>query len=590
MECDHVQQALAVSPREWSDAERAQVESHLHVCPACAAVARLYTEQEQMLSALPRPGMSLARQQMVLAQARRDVDRRQLRTRLSNVMRATAGVLAFGFLIAMLVFLLRTTAPIGPTAALTGKHAPIPTIAPLALQPPTPAPPPTVILPNGQGATVTPITPSPLYATEEAARRATETASQATAVARATVTPFPTAEPVTVQVGQPVIAFARRDGLSFQVRLTKDTFMMGESGQAEITLRNDSQEAIFVNTSIEPVLLDEQGQQPNPWPWTAMSFPDMRSWQARLQPGQALTQTRTFHIPLIESAAGHTYTLWAETSFSRSSPGLPEQADNLWMRLEAGPISLHSIPPDPARQLMAQLQADLTGWKLRVTDAAGRLPSGPLWGEFEALYANAATAGPLQNILDGTWSGNWGDTRQLTNTRQIAMRAWVAAPGYVTALAQIGSDDTFGNPTRPMSQSYASLAAAQAALDFPLYQPRQLPTGASLDEVKVETAHYDQQRRVNVSQMYRLPDNAGLELIQMVTTENYASAGWGEARFAPEAQLVTVGQVSGIVIQHLGWWVLDWKVGDVGFELRAPARTLSLEELVQIAARVQSPG
>jgi len=67
------------------------------------------------------------------------------------------------------------------------------------------------------------------------------------------------------------------------------------------------------------------------------------------------------------------------------------------------------------------------------------------------------------------------------------------------------------------------------------------------------------------------------------------SAGWGQARYAPEARPVTVGETRGYVVQQFGWWTLDRKVGDVGFELRAPVLALSLEELVNIATGVQPP-
>jgi hypothetical protein len=50
---------------------------------------------------------------------------------------------------------------------------------------------------------------------------------------------------------------------------------------------------------------------------------------------------------------------------------------------------------------------------------------------------------------------------------------------------------------------------------------------------------------------------------------------------------VKVGQTTGYVIQRFDWWVLDWKVGDVGFELQAPVQAVSPDELLAIAALVQ---
>ncbi|MCC7354539.1 MAG: hypothetical protein IT330_12395, partial [Anaerolineae bacterium] len=64
-----------------------------------------------------------------------------------------------------------------------------------------------------------------------------------TAVAvRATASPFPTAGPPTVQPGQPARVFAQRGGLSLRLEVTKDTYLAGEGGRAEIALSNDGPE------------------------------------------------------------------------------------------------------------------------------------------------------------------------------------------------------------------------------------------------------------------------------------------------------------------------------------------------------------
>ncbi|MDY6877744.1 MAG: hypothetical protein SWK90_16300 [Chloroflexota bacterium] len=450
---------------------------------------------------------------------------------------------------------------------------------------PTPPPPP---------GTSMPVTPSSFYATQDAAR-------QATIVARATASPFPTAGPATVQTGQPSIAATQRDGLSFQVRLPKDTYLAGEGGQAEVTLRNDDQEIIFVGGHGEhlgqPVLLDEQGHEPTAWPWPPMIltggfFPYLR----KLAPGEVVTETLALQVPPAEQAAGHTYVLWAETRFSRPQPDYPEGPDNLWLHLETGPIPLQVIPPEPERRLVADLQADREGWHLRVTDATGQVPPGPLWGFREVASSNSATAGPLQDSPDGTWSGAWnGHMRE--GDGQISTRIWIAAPGYVAAAVTQtvpGTGDAyrmFSAWEPPARQIFDSLEAAQTALDVPLYRLAPPPDGAMLNSVQVEIRTHAEQSWTDVYQSYRLPDDTWLELTQMVTTpaKQYAGARWGQARYAPEARPVTVGETAGYVVRQFGWWILDWKVGDVGFELRAPVMAFSLEELVTLATKVQLP-
>ena len=482
-----------------------------------------------------------------------------------------------------------------PTASYTSPSEPpaATSIIPVTSAPPAPTPtppaPPTGIPTPVPAGTATPVTPASAYATQDAAR-------QATIVARATASPFPTAGPVTVQTGQPASANTRRDGLSLRACLPKDTYLAGESGQVEITMSNDGLETVFVRGFglhlFRPVLLDEQGHEPEVWPWSPMLMlgpPNVRE----LAPGQVISETLAFQIPPTEQATGHTYVLWAETRFSRPAPDSPQGPDNLWLHLETGAIPLQVIPPDPAQQLQAQLQADQDGWRLQVTDGAGRVPPGPLWGQLEAVSPNSALAMPLRNSPDGTWSGGW-DMHMRQGDGQIAVRAWVAVPGYVTtAVTQTvpggGNAHHMFGTSKPPCQTFLSLEEAQAVLDFSLYRPGRLPAGASLDGVQVETTSDEEHYWANVSQAYRLPDDVWLELTQMVTTERYASAGWGQVRYEWEARPVTVGQNTGYVIQRFGWWMLDWKVGDTGFELQAPAQALSLDDLLTIATAVQPP-
>ncbi|MFB0535430.1 MAG: hypothetical protein ACETWR_10650 [Anaerolineae bacterium] len=454
--------------------------------------------------------------------------------------------------------------------------------APLAPTHPVPTEAPAV--------TSTPATPLPAYATQEAAR-------QATIVARATASPFPTAGPATVQTGQPASATTQRDGLFFQAHLPKDTYLAGEGGQAEVMLRNDGPETVFIQgglTLFGLVLLDERGHGSAPWPWSPMSLP-VTSFPQKLAPGQAMTETLNLQVPPAEQATGHTYDLWAVTSFSRPDPDSPEGPDNLWLHLETGPIPLQVTPPGLAQRLIAQLQADRDGWRLQVTDATGQTPPGPLWGELEAASPNAAIGGlPLRDSADGTWSAAW-DEHIGQGNGQIIVRAWVAAPGYVTAAVTQtvpGEGDAryfFGVPGPSTYQVFASLETARAAVDFPVAYPSSLPPGSELTTVQVGTTQYEGGQRANITQVYRLSSGTWLELTQMVSSERYDGAGWGQARYAPEARPASVGQATGYVIQRFGWWVLDWKVDNVGFELRAPLPALSLDDLVTIAAGVQPP-
>lgn len=477
----------------------------------------------------------------------------------------------------------------------TATAIPAPTLA----QTTTP-PPPTVVLPDGSFTRATPVTPDPAHRTQEAALQATIASAQTTAVARATASPFATAVPPIIQIGRPAITTTQRGELSFSLRLPQDTYIAGEAGLAEITLRNHGRDTLFFQDAYA-VLLDEQGHEPDPWPWSPMTFPgrSRRGGLGSLTPGGELTHTLRFQVPPIDQATGHTYALWVETQFSRALPGYPEGWDNIWLRIETGALPVKVIAPSPAQQLTADLQVDWKGWRLRVADAVGGVPPGPLWGESEAALPNGAMAGALQYSVDGTWSGSWEGHRLTEGEGQIIMRAWVAAPGYAiaqviqTAPTNVDVSDIgrrFAAFEAPIRQAFDSPEAAQATINVPIYRSTQLPAGTTSGAVTIETGLPDPTRLFNVRQAFRLPSNAWLELAQMVSQEDHDYAGWGQARYAPEAQLVTIGGTTGYVIRRFGWWALDWKIGNAGFELRAPVSVLSVEELLSIAAGVSSSG
>jgi hypothetical protein len=253
----------------------------------------------------------------------------------------------------------------------------------------------------------------------------------ASAIARATALPFPTAEPATVQSGQPASATVRRNQLSLHVQLAQGAYLAGEGGQAKLTLHNDGAETLFVS-DYGVSLLDEQGQQPKLWPpsiWRG-GIPRLQE----LAPGGTITATLTFQVPPQKQAIGHDYTLWASARFSRAIPGGDHGAANLWMDLEAGPIPLQVSPPTAAQQLHATLEVDQTGWRLHVVDPNGQTPLSPLWGEFEAASYGGSASGSLRDNGAGIWREAWPE-HMLQSGSTISVRAWVAAPGYVTVAA-----------------------------------------------------------------------------------------------------------------------------------------------------------
>ncbi len=460
-----------------------------------------------------------------------------------------------------------------------------PSVEPTAA-PATPAP--TEALPAG---TATRAEPEGFYATQEAVR-GTQIA------ARATASPFPTAAPAEVSHGQPSIALARRDGLSMEVRLPKDAYLYGEGGQALVTLTNDGSEPIFLNYGHDPAglaLMDEQGYQPDPWPF---SFSMMRSgppYLKELNPGESISDVLHFQVPPVEQNSTTTYALWAETRFCRADPLNPEGPDNLWMRLESGPIFLNIHPAEASQQLHAGWQVDRSGWRLTMTTADGAPLAVNAWGEFGAATENTMTAGLLGEGQNGVWSGGWSQD-MVPEGAQAITSGWIAAEGYVTAVfsqtlagsGNISSWQAMMKASNPKS-SYRTLAGAQAAVDFPIYTLADTGTWALLS-VQVQSSQDGTQGWTRVDQQTRPADNnSWLVFSQIVNKTEFESAGWGEARYDQEAVFTQVNGQPAYAIRHFGWWWLDWKEGSTGFELRGKEQAYSLDDLLRFAADLLKP-
>jgi hypothetical protein len=423
------------------------------------------------------------------------------------------------------------------------------------------------------------------------------TARDATIAARATTSPFPTA--VDVSTGSSTSAEAKRDGLSFRVDLPKETYAGGEGGLARVTLRNESGETLFVQgyssgsrQISQIVLLDEQGREPAPYPWRELSFPDIRTAPSqKLVAGEVFAEEATFQVPPLDQVGAHHFVLWAETRVSRAAPDQNDTSDGLALRFEIGPIPLHLVAPNPSQRLVARLEVNRQGSHLQVADARGQVPNHPLWGEWEATSGNSMTKGPLDDNARGEWSSEPFDW--MGQNAQIAVRAWVTAPGYVTAVVTgtvPGAGDAWAvlNRQAPTPrQAFSSLDAAQSALGLPVYRPSRLTPVARLSPVQAEVFAWDSGRRSTIYEMYQLGSNGWLELTQMNSTEQSPSEGWGVARWDPEARVVAVNRDAGALIQHFGWWVLDWKVGNVGLELHAPVNVFSAQELIDLASSVE---
>ncbi|MDQ5824603.1 MAG: hypothetical protein M3441_10400 [Chloroflexota bacterium] len=295
---------------------------------------------------------------------------------------------------------------------------------------------------------------------------------QATHVARATVSPFPTSEVDDVQAGSPgspLVAAARRAGLSLEMRLLGDEYLAGENGRAEITLRNDSSATLFAG-NIQFTVQDEAGRFVDPWPLMPgprAGWPGQErfEWYLRpLQPGQSITETVTFQIPSVEVSRGHTYTAHASAQLARADIQHPDRSDNVPADVQTKPVPLRVVAPVAQQHLKAEWQGNRQGYTLRVTDADGDPVGGPVWGAIDVRSDKGGMSGALQDSSEGMWSSGWAEF--LTEGgAPLQVRAWVAARGYLPAIIEETVPGTNKqSPPPPIYTPVATVTAGQPAL------------------------------------------------------------------------------------------------------------------------------
>ena len=423
---------------------------------------------------------------------------------------------------------------------------------------------------------------------------------QATIEARATASPFPTALPMTLAQGQPSSARGQREGLILEVHLPKDSYIAGEGGLAELTIRNEGPETVFINGSGDDLasleLLDERGRRPDVWPLSFSRYMSRRPYLQKLAPGDVVSKTLQFQIPPPEQKPSSLLYFWVETRFSRPTLENPEGADNLWLRLEAGPIKLTITPPNSSNYLKVDWQFDRRGWHLSVNSPQGEIPSDRFWGEISVASPNSVCTGPLrgEQATPGEWAGAWKDC-PLGEGQQVFAGGWIATEGHVTQEfssilpGEGNAKEILGlSASAQKREDLSSVKDAQAAVDFPIFALAPLVSGSTLENVHIEKCCGKDITSTSVEQQVKLPDESWMALTETVSPA-YANAGWGVARYEWEALQADVHGQTSYAIQRFGWWYLDWKIGDITLEMRAPTAELSLTELLRIARLLSTP-
>jgi hypothetical protein len=312
-----------------------------------------------------------------------------------------------------------------------------------------------------------------------------------------------------------------------------------------------------------------------------------------LAPGDVLSKSLQFQIPPPKQKPSSLLYFWVETRFSRPAVDNPQGPDNLWLRLEAGPIKLTIIPPNSSNYLKVDWQFDRRGWHLSIKGPQGELPSDRFWGEISAASPNSACGGPLrgEQATPGEWADAWKDC-PLEEGKQVFAGGWIATEGHVTQEfsstlpGEGNAKEMLGlSASEPKREDYTSIKRAQAAVDFPIFALAPLLSGSRLENVHIEKCCGKEITSTSVEQQVKLPDGNWMVLTE-TSAPPYANGGWGVARYDWEAFQVDVRGQAGYALQRFGWWYLDWKIGDITLEMRAPIAEFSLTDLLTLARQL----
>jgi hypothetical protein len=117
--CREIRRLLVVQPVNWSADEWAQVDAHLATCPDCAALNRVYAEQDRSIRGLPSARLTPSQRGQFLSKIQLERRRHTMYTKLS----AVAGVVAAVVIIIGIGFGTQTllppnTTPVSPSESL----------------------------------------------------------------------------------------------------------------------------------------------------------------------------------------------------------------------------------------------------------------------------------------------------------------------------------------------------------------------------------------------------------------------------------------------------------------------------------------
>ena len=93
-ECKKTRDLLALRPDDWDTEERERIETHLATCSDCAAIAHAYAEQDRLVRAAPRAGLTPSQRGQLLSRIQQERRRNEMQTRLAVILNTATFVVA----------------------------------------------------------------------------------------------------------------------------------------------------------------------------------------------------------------------------------------------------------------------------------------------------------------------------------------------------------------------------------------------------------------------------------------------------------------------------------------------------------------
>jgi Tol biopolymer transport system component len=118
-ECAKIRRLLVVQPINWSADEQAQVETHLDTCPDCAALDRVYAEQDRLIHSLPPVRFTPSQRGQLHSQIQGERKYIKMQAKLAAVLSVITTVATLVGIAGGVRLLLSASEPVVPTIAPT---------------------------------------------------------------------------------------------------------------------------------------------------------------------------------------------------------------------------------------------------------------------------------------------------------------------------------------------------------------------------------------------------------------------------------------------------------------------------------------